>query len=94
MNLILIQADYSDIQQAKVLNEYACHPMGRGKNLNDYSRRNLIAELSIISNIFSILCYNNNPLGLANCLLVFPTIKCWPIINIFTHSDHQAKQIG
>ena len=87
MNFNLLIADYSSPQHAEdivfLLNQYALDSAGGGKELTDYVRENLVAELAKLPFAFSILCYVNNvPVGLANCFTVFSTFKCKPVINI------------
>ena len=87
MNFNLLIADYLSPQHSEdivsLLNQYALDSAGGGKELTDYVRENLVAELAKLPFAFSILCYVNNvPVGLANCFTVFSTFKCKPVINI------------
>ena len=87
MNFNVIVADYSNKQHARdivlLLNHYASDPTGGGKELNDYTKKNLVGELAKLPFAFSLLCYVEDvPTGLVNCFTMFSTFKCKPVINI------------
>ena len=87
MNFNVITADYSNKQHAQdivlLLNHYASDPAGGGKELNDYTKENLVRELAKLPFAFSLLCYVEGvAAGLANCFTLFSTFKCQPIVNI------------
>lgn len=80
-------ANYHDPQHCedivKLLNEYACEPMGGGKPLSDFTLKHLTDSLATVPSAFSILCYaDNQAVGLANCFEGFSTFRCQPLINI------------
>ena len=87
MNFNVIVADYANKQHAKdivlLLNRYASDPAGGGKELNNYTKENLVKELAKLPFAFSLLCYVEDvPAGLVNCFTLFSTFKCQPLINI------------
>ena len=87
MNIEVLIADYSNSVHAadvvELLNCYACDPMGGGKPLSQYAKKNLTTELAKLPGAFSILCYvDGAAAGLANCLTSFSTFKCKPLVNI------------
>ena len=87
MSIKLIQADYSNPEQAKdlvmLLNAYALDPMGGEEPLSDYTQTHLISALSKRADAFTVLCYvDNEPAGIINCFEGFSTFKCKPLVNI------------
>lgn len=87
MKIQIAIADYNNRQQAEdivfLLDRYASDPSGGGKSLDNYVKKNLIAELAKLPFAFSILAYvEDKPAGLINCFTVFSTFKCKPVINI------------
>lgn len=87
MDISIVEADYNDPKQSKdvlyLLDEYAKDPMGGGEPLSDEVRNNLIAKVSSLSYVFSVLCYiDEEPAGLVNCIEGFSTFACAPVVNI------------
>jgi ribosomal protein S18 acetylase RimI-like enzyme len=87
MSLKVAIVNYKDIQQSQdlvfLLDSYAKDPMGGAEGLSDYSKANLITELSKRSTAFSVIAYaDNKPAGLINCFFGFSTFKCKPLVYI------------
>ena len=87
MKIDVLIANYTDEQQAAdiayLLNDYAEGPMGGGSSLSEFTKENLVRELSKIPHAFSVICYvDGKPAGLTNCFEAFSTFKCKPLINI------------
>lgn len=87
MNIELITADYSNLQQGQdityLLEDYAADQMGGGKSLTTFVKQNLVKELSKIPHATTLICYvEKQPSGLLNCFEGFSTFKCQPLINI------------
>ena len=67
----------------RLLNEYACDPMGGGKELPAYTRDHLIAELRKRDGIHVILgVVEGETAGLVICFEGFSTFACRPLLNI------------
>ena len=102
MNFNVIVADYSNKQHARdivlLLNHYASDPAGGGKELNNYTKENLVRELAKLPFAFSVLCYIEGvPAGLVNCFTLFSTFKCQPLINIHdlvVHNRYRRQGIS
>lgn len=80
-------ADYQDVTDAKsvvkLLNAYACDPMGGGEPLSPYVKENLCEQLSAVPGAFTVLAFvDGKAAGLINCFMGFSTFKCKPIVNI------------
>ena len=87
MTMQISLIDYQNPSQAEelifLLNAYAKDPMGGDEGLSDYTKENLIKELSKLANAFSVICYlDDKPAGLINCFFGFSTFKCKPIAYI------------
>jgi ribosomal protein S18 acetylase RimI-like enzyme len=85
MNTLI--ADYNNPKHSRdilrLLNEYACGPMGGKQPLSDFTLEHLIRTLANMPSAWSILCYiDDQPAGLANCFEGFSTFLCKPLINI------------
>lgn len=102
MNFNVIVADYSNPKHARdivsLLNHYATDAAGGGKELNDYTKKNLVKELAKLPFAFSVLCYvDDAPAGLVNCFTLFSTFKCKPAINIHdlvVHNRYRRQGIS
>lgn len=86
-DLSILQADYAKAAHAAaivaVLESYACDPMGGGKPLSDYTKANLVNELTARASIFSVLAFDGSEaIGLVNCIEGFSTFACRPLVNI------------
>ncbi len=87
MNVTIIYADFYDSNHAKdlvmLLNAYALDPMGGGKGLSDYTKKNLIKTLAKRQDILTLLAYvDGKPAGFLNCIEGFSTFQCKPLLNI------------
>ncbi|MDH5432683.1 MAG: GNAT family N-acetyltransferase [Gammaproteobacteria bacterium] len=87
MSIEILKADYSNPEHAKailnLLNEYASEPIGGGKQLSDYVKKNLVSELAKLPNAFAVLVFvDGEPAALANCFKNFSTFACKPLVNI------------
>jgi len=84
---VIKQADLSQPKDADavvtLLNEYAEHEMGGGKGLSEFTKTNLVSELRKRDHYVGFLAYVDGvPAGLVNCLEMFSTFQCLPILNI------------
>jgi ribosomal protein S18 acetylase RimI-like enzyme len=67
----------------QLLDEYARDPMGGGKELSEYAKVNLVAELKKRATVHVILAFDNDiPVGLLTCIEGFSTFACKPLLNI------------
>lgn len=67
----------------QLLDEYARDPMGGGKELSEYAKANLVAELKNRTTVHVILAFDDNiPVGLLTCIEGFSTFACKPLLNI------------
>lgn len=85
--VVVKQADLSLQKDADaivtLLNEYAEHEMGGGEGLSEFTKKNLVRELSKRSYYVGFLVYVDDvPAGLVNCFEMFSTFQCSPILNI------------
>jgi GNAT superfamily N-acetyltransferase len=83
----IIEADLAIVEHANaiitLMDEYARDPMGGGKGLSDYTKDNLIPELSIRKTARVVIAVvEDNPAGLVTCLEGFSTFACQPLLNI------------
>lgn len=79
--------DYNNIDDTntlvQALDTYARDPMGGGKCLSDFARKNLPSALAELPHAFSILMFHGNEVaGLANCFEGFSTFACRKLVNI------------
>jgi GNAT superfamily N-acetyltransferase len=86
MNITTIKADYHNEQHGRdimfCLSAYANDEMGGAEPLSDYVQANLLKQLKLQSNVFSVLCYVDGKVaGLANCVEGFSTFSAKPLIN-------------
>ena len=87
MNYELVLADYSNEQHGKdigfLMDCYASDAMGGSKPLTENIRSSLASALAKVPQAFSLIFYvNNKPAGLVNCIEVFSTFNCKPLMNI------------
>lgn len=87
MVIEIIQADLVQPRHAEALLElldaYARDPMGGGKPLAEFTRKNLVSELRRRSDAVSFLAFaDEQPVGLVNCFEGFSTFQCRPLLNI------------
>ena len=83
----IVRADFSSKRDSDsivyLVNEYAIDEMGGGEELSDFTRSNLVAELSKRSNCSVFIAYvDGDPAGIAICFEVFSTFQCKPVLNI------------
>lgn len=83
----VFQADYQDRRHAAdllwLLEQYACDAAGGGQPLSAEVRDHLIDRLAAFPTAFSVLAYaDDQPCGLANCMLGFSTFAARPLVNI------------
>jgi ribosomal protein S18 acetylase RimI-like enzyme len=83
----IIEADLDVVEHAnaiiKLMDEYACDPMGGGSGLSDYAKANLISELAIRTTARIVIAFvDDKPAGLVTCLEGFSTFACQPLLNI------------
>ncbi|KAF1045328.1 MAG: Acetyltransferase YpeA [Herbaspirillum frisingense] len=87
MGIDIIKADLGNAAHAaalfETLNAYASDIMGGGKQLSDYVRDNLAAELKKRPTAHVFLAFDGDrPAGLATCIEGFSTFSCKPLLNI------------
>ena len=87
MSTELVRVDYHNSAQAsdliRLLNDYACDPMGGAEDLSAHSQNHLVDALRDFPGAFSILCYVDGvAAGLTNCFTGFSTFKCKPLVNV------------
>lgn len=80
-------ADYANPADAvaivMLLDAYASDPAGGGEPLSDFAKANLVRELALRPQAFSILAFDGEqPVGLVNCIEGFSTFKCKPLVNV------------
>lgn len=100
--ITVIEADLSrpDHQAATLhlLNSYAMDPMGDGKPLSEWARRNVISGLREYPTTLVFLAYlGTEPVGLATCFRGFSTFAARPLVNIsdyFVFPQHRGLGIG
>lgn len=81
------RVDYTDPQQGaellRLLNDYACDPMGGGQALAEEVRQRLLPALAGTPGTFSFLArIDGQAVGLINCITGFSTFKAAPLVNI------------
>ncbi len=87
MSVTVIKADLGNAAHAaalfETLNAYASDAMGGGKQLSDYVRENLAAELKKRPAAHVFLAFDGEtPAGLATCIEGFSTFACKPLLNL------------
>jgi GNAT superfamily N-acetyltransferase len=66
-----------------LLNEYAMDIMGGGEQLEEFTRQNLVTELSKRPTAFQFFAFIDGvPAGLAVCFEGFSSFQCKPLLNI------------
>ena len=66
-----------------LLNEYAIDEMGGGKDLPEFVKANLAAELLKRTETHIIISFfNEKPVGLLICMEGFSTFACKPLLNV------------
>ena len=85
--LTVIAADYHYPPHARavvdLLDAYARDPAGGGHPLSEHARSNLVRELALRPQAFSVLAFDaEQPVGLVNCIEGFSTFACRPLVNV------------
>ncbi|MCH2156182.1 MAG: GNAT family N-acetyltransferase [Opitutales bacterium] len=83
----IIKADFASKRDAEAIvylvNEYALDEMGGGQSLSDFTKENLISELSKRPSCAVFIAYvKGEAAGIAICFEVFSTFKCKLVLNI------------
>lgn len=86
-DLLVRRAEYTDPADGAaivmLLDAYASDPAGGGEPLSDFAKANLVRELALRPQAFSILAFDGDaPVGLVNCIEGFSTFKCKPLVNV------------
>lgn len=81
------RADYANPADAAallmLLDAYASEPAGGGEPLSGFAKANLVRELSVRPQAYSVLALDGHePVGLVNCIEGFSTFKCRPLVNV------------
>lgn len=100
--LQVCRADYRNPAHAAalvyLLNAYAQDPAGGGQPLNDFTKKNLVAELAARPQAFSVLAFDGaEPVGLVNCIEGFSTFACRPLVNVHdvvVLASHRGRRVG
>ncbi|WP_240310823.1 GNAT family N-acetyltransferase [Altererythrobacter sp. ZODW24] len=100
--LTVEMADYGEARDAgevvRLLDAYACDPMGGGEALNDDVRAKLVSGLAATPGAFSVIArLDGEAVGLANCMTTFSTFAARPIVNIHDMvvlDGHRGHGIG
>ena len=87
MTLQIVNVDYTNPRHGedlvRLLNAYACDPMGGGAPLAADVQDRLVAGLAALPYAFSLLGYvDQQAVGVVNCFESFSTFKCRPLVNI------------
>ena len=109
-HLKVIQADYANPVHAasvvSLLDAYAQDLAGGGMVLSDFVRSNLIAQLALRPQVFSVLAFDTSggadltvdkAVGLANAIEGFSTFACHPLVNVHdlaVLSSHRGQRVG
>ena len=82
----------------RLLDAYASDVMGGGQPLSDYTKANLISELSKRDRCVAVLTYvEDEAAALAICFEGFSTFACRPILNIHditVHPDFRGRGLS
>lgn len=83
----VVRADYADSIHAAalvmLLDAYASDPAGGGEPLTDFAKANLVHELALRPQAYSVLAFDGKaPVGLVNCIEGFSTFACKPLVNV------------
>ncbi len=100
--LTVIAADYHHPPHARavvdLLDAYARDPAGGGHPLSEQARSNLVRELALRPQVFSVLAFDGEqPVGLVNCIEGFSTFACRPLVNVHdvvVIASHRGQRVG
>ena len=100
--LTVTLVDYADPRDAAdlvaLLDGYARDPMGGGAPLSDHARGHVVAGLAATPQAFSLIArLDDEPVGLANCLMGYSTFAAAPLVNIHDMAvapGHRGRGIG
>ncbi len=98
----VLRADYGNPDHAQalvhMLDAYAQDPAGGGHALSDFVRQNLVAELAVRPQAFSVLAFDGSQVvGLVNCIEGFSSFACRPLVNVHdlaVAASHRGRRIG
>lgn len=85
LQILDVNFDNNDHADAllKLLNDYACDPMGGSEPLTDFCRTHLISALKHRPNVCAVIAwYDGEPAGFSICMEGFSTFACQPLLNI------------
>jgi len=100
--LTVIAADYHHPPHARavvdLLDAYARDPAGGGHPLSEQARSNVVRELALRPQAFSVLALDGEqPVGLVNCIEGFSTFACRPLVNVHdvvVLASHRGQRVG
>jgi ribosomal protein S18 acetylase RimI-like enzyme len=100
--LTVIAADYHHPSHARavvdLLDAYARDPAGGSLPLSEHARSNLVRELALRPQAFSVLAFDGEqPVGLVNCIEGFSTFACRPLVNVHdvvVLASHRGQRVG
>ena len=82
----------------KLLDHYACDPMGGGAGLSVYAKANLVRELKDLPTFHGALAFaGDEAVGLINCFAGFSTFAARPLLNIHdivTRAERRGQGAG
>lgn len=96
------RADYLNARDAAavvaLLDAYASDPAGGGEPLSDFVKANLVRELAVRPQAYSVLAFDGEqPVGLVNCIEGFSSFKCKPLVNVHdvaVMASHRGRGIA
>ena len=104
--LHICRADYHNPVHASalmlLLDAYARDAAGGGDALSDFAKENLVKELAVRPQAFSVLAFDMTasdaqPVGLINCIEGFSTFACRPLVNVHDVAvlpSHRGQRIA
>ena len=103
----IVPVDYANAAHARalvsLLDAYARDPAGGGEPLSGFAKTNLVRELSLRPQAFSVLAFDSTdigsavPVGLVNCIEGFSTFACRPLVNVHdvaVAASHRGRGIA
>ena len=100
--LRLCRVDYTNAVHAdalvQLLDAYAQDPAGGGEALSAFAKENLVKQLALRPQAFSVLAYaGEQPVGLINCIEGFSTFACRPLVNVHdvtVLASHRGQRVA